>query len=49
MPTEEKRNEIIESHIKPEPAYNSNGRVQNARPYIEPGSLFTALADAHCH
>ena len=43
-PTEEKKNEIMNLISNQEPAYNSNGRVQNARPYIEPGSLFTALA-----
>lgn len=43
-PTEDKKNEIMNLISSQEPAYNSNGRMQNSRPYIEPGSLFTALA-----
>ena len=43
-PTEEKKNEIMNLISNQEPAYNSNGRMQNARTYIEPGSLFTAFA-----
>lgn len=43
-PTEDKKNEILNLISSQEPAYNSNGRVQNSRPYIEPGSLFTAFA-----
>lgn len=43
-PTEEKKNEIMNLVTNLEPAYNSDGKVQQARPYVEPGSLFTALA-----
>ncbi len=43
-PTEDKRNEIMNLISNQEPAYNSSGKVQRAHPYIEPGSLFTALA-----
>lgn len=43
-PTEDKKNEIMNLISNQEPGYNSSGRVQNTRPYIEPGSLFTALA-----
>lgn len=43
-PSEEKKNEIMKLVSNPEPAYNSDGRVQKARPYVEPGSLFTAFA-----
>ncbi|HOP64056.1 MAG TPA: hypothetical protein PK358_11495 [Spirochaetota bacterium] len=43
-PTEEKKNEIMGLISNQEPAYNSAGKVQNTKPYVEPGSLFTAFA-----
>lgn len=43
-PSEQKKDEIMKLVSNLEPAYNSDGRVQKARPCVEPGSLFTAFA-----
>ena len=43
-PSEEKRDEIMNLVSNQEPSYTSKGKVQASHPYIEPGSLFTALA-----
>lgn len=38
------REQIIGMMFKTETEYNSNGRIENSRPYVKPGSLFTAIA-----
>jgi len=43
-PSEEKKDEIMSLISNPEPSYTSRGKVQASHPYIEPGSLFSALA-----
>jgi len=43
-PDEAKRDEIMNLISNMEPSYTSKGKMQASHPYIEPGSLFSALA-----
>ena len=38
------REQIIGMMFKTEAEYNSTGKIENSRPFIKPGSLFTAIA-----
>jgi hypothetical protein len=38
------REQIIGMMFKIESGYDSSGRIENNRPFVKPGSLFTALA-----
>lgn len=38
------REQIIGMMFKTEAEYNATGKIENSRPYVKPGSLFTAIA-----
>jgi len=43
-PNTAEREQIIGMMFKTESGYDSTGKVENTRPYVRPGSLFTAFA-----